>query len=92
MRYQVTIYRSDEGITIGVPALPGCWSEGNAEEALINIQDSIQEYLAALNDRLQGIETREFPQDSLPTALQQLAWRRAIETPRWVFFKVRLTP
>ena len=60
MRYQVTIYRSDEGITIGVPALPGCWSEGDTEEeALVNIQDAIQEYLAALNDRLQGIETRE---------------------------------
>ena len=60
MRYQVTIYRSDEGITIGVPALPGCWSEGDTEEeALINIQDAIQEYLAALNDRLQGLETRE---------------------------------
>jgi predicted RNase H-like HicB family nuclease len=60
MRYQVTIYRSDEGITIGVPALPGCWSEGDTEEeALTNIQDAIQEYLAALNDRLQGIETRE---------------------------------
>jgi predicted RNase H-like HicB family nuclease len=60
MRYQVTIYRSEEGITIGVPALPGCWSEGDTEEeALINIQDAIQEYLAALNDRLQGIETRE---------------------------------
>ena len=60
MRYQVIIYRSDEGITIGVPALPGCWSEGDTEEeALINIQDAIQEYLAALNDRLQGLETRE---------------------------------
>ena len=60
MRYQVTIYRSDEGITIGVPALPGCWSEGDTEEeALINIQDAIQEYLAALKDRLQGLETRE---------------------------------
>ena len=60
MRYQVTIYRSDEGTTIGVPALPGCWSEGDTEEeALINIQDAIQEYLAALNDRLQGLETRE---------------------------------
>jgi predicted RNase H-like HicB family nuclease len=60
MRYQVTIYRSEEGITIGVPALPGCWSEGDTEEdALVNIQDAIQEYLAALNDRLQGVETRE---------------------------------
>jgi len=60
VRYQVTIYRSEEGITISVPALPGCWSEGETEEeALLNVQDAIQEYLAALNDRLQGIETRE---------------------------------
>ena len=60
VRYQVTIYRSEEGISIGVPALPGCWSEGETEEeALLNVQDAIQEYLAALNDRLQGIETRE---------------------------------
>ena len=60
VRYQVTIYRSEEGISIGVPALPGCWSEGDTEEeALLNVQDAIQEYLAALNDRLQGIETRE---------------------------------
>ena len=60
VRYQVTIYRSEEGISIGVPALPGCWSEGETEEeALVNVQDAIQEYLAALNDRLQGVETRE---------------------------------
>lgn len=60
VRYQVIIYRSEEGISIGVPALPGCWSEGDTEEeALVNVQDAIQEYLAALNDRLQGVETRE---------------------------------
>ena len=52
-RYQVIIYRSEEGVSIGVPALPGCWSEGDTEEeALVNVQDAIQEYLAALNDRL----------------------------------------
>ena len=60
VRYQVIIYRSEEGVSIGVPALPGCWSEGDTEEeALVNVQDAIQEYLAALNDRLQGVETRE---------------------------------
>jgi predicted RNase H-like HicB family nuclease len=36
-----------------VPGLPGCWSEGDTEEeALANIQDAIQEYLAALEDQL----------------------------------------
>jgi predicted RNase H-like HicB family nuclease len=60
MKFTVAIYRSEEGITVSVPALPGCWSEGDTEEeALLNIQDAIQEYLAALQDRLSGVETRE---------------------------------
>ena len=60
MKYKVAIYRSDEGVSVSVPALPGCWSEGDTEEeALANIRDAIQEYLAALEDRLQGAEVRE---------------------------------
>ncbi len=60
MKYKVALHRSDEGISISVPALPGCWSEGDTEEdALANIRDAIQEYLAALEDRLQGAEVRE---------------------------------
>jgi predicted RNase H-like HicB family nuclease len=60
MKYKVAIYRDDEGISVSVPALPGCWSEGDTEEeALANIRDAIQEYLAALEDRLQGAEIRE---------------------------------
>ena len=60
MKYKVTLHRSDEGISVSVPALPGCWSEGDTEEdALANIRDAIQEYLAALEDRLQGAEVRE---------------------------------
>ena len=60
MKYKVALHRSDEGISVSVPALPGCWSEGDTEEeALANIRDAIQEYLAALDDRLQGAEVRE---------------------------------
>lgn len=60
MKYKVAIYQSEEGFSVCVPALPGCWSEGDTEaEALENIQDAIREYLAALEDRLQDMETRE---------------------------------
>jgi predicted RNase H-like HicB family nuclease len=60
MRYKVAIHRTDEGISVSVPALPGCWSEGDTEdEALENIRDAIREYLAALEDRLKDAEVRE---------------------------------
>lgn len=52
MIYKVMLIRSEEGISVGVPALPGCWSEGDTEEeALENIRDAIQEYIAAMDDR-----------------------------------------
>ena len=60
MKYAIAIHRTEEGISVSVPALPGCWSEGKTEdEALANIQDAIREYLAALKDRLEGVEIRE---------------------------------
>ena len=55
MKYKVLLHRSDEGISVSVPALPGCWSEGDTEkEALANIPDAIREYLAALENHCQG--------------------------------------
>lgn len=60
MKYKIALHHSDEGVTASVPALPGCWSEGDTEEeALANIQDAIREYLAALDDRYAGAEVRE---------------------------------
>ena len=60
MRYKVALYHSEEGFSVCVPALPGCWSEGDTEqEALENIQDAIREYLAALEDRFGDAEVRE---------------------------------
>ena len=45
MRYQVKFKKSDEGYAIWCPALPGCWSQTQIEEALENIKDAIQLYL-----------------------------------------------
>lgn len=60
MKFKVAMYRTEEGISVSVPALPGCWSEGDTEEeALTNITDAIREYLAALEDRFEGAEVRE---------------------------------
>jgi predicted RNase H-like HicB family nuclease len=60
MKYKIVMHRSDEGITVSVPTLPGCWSEGDTEEeAILNIQDAIHEYLAALEARFQNAEVRE---------------------------------
>ena len=60
MYYKIAIHRDDDGISVSVPALPGCWSEGDTEaEALANIRDAIREYLAALEDRFADAELRE---------------------------------
>jgi predicted RNase H-like HicB family nuclease len=60
MRYKVVLHRTEEGISVSVPGLPGCWSEGDTEDqALENIRDAIREYLAARDDLTRGEETRE---------------------------------
>jgi predicted RNase H-like HicB family nuclease len=60
MRYRVLLQRSDEGIAVSVPGLPGCWSQGQTEEeALANVADAIREYLAVVNEQLAGGEIRE---------------------------------
>jgi predicted RNase H-like HicB family nuclease len=48
MKFKVALYPSEEGYSVSVPSLPGCWSQGiTVEEALANIADAIREYLAA---------------------------------------------
>ena len=60
MRYKILIQHSEEGYSVSVPGLPGCWSQGATEqEAIENIQDAIREYLAAVNDLFPSAEIRE---------------------------------
>ena len=51
MRYKIVLHKSDEGFSVSCPGLPGCWSQGTTEsEALENIRDAIQEYLAVVDE------------------------------------------
>jgi predicted RNase H-like HicB family nuclease len=60
MKYKIALHKSDEGYSVSVPGLPGCWSQGATEqEALENIQDAIREYLAAREELLEGAVVRE---------------------------------
>ena len=60
MKYKIALQPSDEGFSVSVPGLPGCWSQGATEqEALQNIQDAIQEYLGARDELLEGKLIRE---------------------------------
>ncbi len=60
MKYKIALRRSDEGHSVSVPGLPGCWSQGaTEEEALENIQDAIRKYLAAREELLKGAVVRE---------------------------------
>lgn len=60
MRYRIALHKSDEGYSVSVPGLPGCWSQGATEsEALENIKDAIREYLSVVNEQLRGEEIRE---------------------------------
>ena len=60
MKYKIALHKTDEGYSVSVPGLPGCWSQGATEqEALENIQDAIREYLAAREELLEGVVVRE---------------------------------
>jgi predicted RNase H-like HicB family nuclease len=60
MRYRIALHQSDEGFSVSVPGLPGCWSQGaTEEEAIENIKDAIREYLSVVNEQLRGEDVRE---------------------------------
>jgi predicted RNase H-like HicB family nuclease len=60
MKYRIALHKSDEGYSVSVPGLPGCWSQGvTEEEAVENIRDAIREYLSVVQEQLRGEDVRE---------------------------------
>jgi predicted RNase H-like HicB family nuclease len=60
MVYKIALRASEEGFSVSVPGLPGCWSQGaTEEEALENIKEAIREYLSVAAELSQGAEIRE---------------------------------
>ena len=59
-RYRVALQHSEEGVSVSVPGLPGCWSQGKDEdEAIENIRDAIRDYLVVAEAQVEGAELRE---------------------------------
>ncbi len=60
MKYRIALHKSEEGYSVSVPGLPGCWSQGATEqEAVESIREAIREYLSVVDDQLRGEEIRE---------------------------------
>ena len=60
MQYKVALKKTDEGFSVSVPGLPGCWSQGSSEEeALENISVAIREYLDVAQELAGDGEIRE---------------------------------
>ncbi len=52
MQYSVVVHEAEEGgYWVEVPALPGCYSQGETvEETLTHVREAIQLYLEALQE------------------------------------------
>ena len=61
MEYSVVVHEAEEGgIWVEVPALPGCYSQGESvEEALGNVREAIALYLKTLR-----AEGQDAPKDA----------------------------
>jgi len=60
MKYRIALHKSEEGYSVSVPGLPGCWSQGATEkEALDNIRDAISEYVSVIEEQLRGEDVRD---------------------------------
>ena len=60
MKYKIALQQTEEGFSVSVPGLPGCWSQGaTEEEALQNIRDAINEYLETREEMMRDTVVRE---------------------------------
>jgi predicted RNase H-like HicB family nuclease len=60
MKYKVILETSEEGISVSVPGLPGYHSQGDTEsEALQNIAEAIQDYLAVVAELTKNKTVKE---------------------------------
>ncbi len=59
MKYKVNLQKTEEGYSVWVSGLPGCWSQGQTEaEALENIKYAIQAYLETVEELTKDKESR----------------------------------
>lgn len=60
MLYKIALHQSEEGYSVSVPGMPGCWSQGTTEaEAIENIKDAIREYLEVVEEQLRSERFRQ---------------------------------
>ena len=60
MKYKLKLEHTEEGYSVSVPGLPGCWSQGDTEEeAMESIREAIAEYLSVRDELLSGGQVRE---------------------------------
>ena len=76
MRFEVLLFKTDEGYAITCPALPACWSQGSTSaEALENISDAIRLYLDYLSEETEARKERliqEGKDEGLPVELHNV--------------------
>ena len=76
MRYEVVLFKTDEGYAITCPALSSCWSQGaTSAEALENISDAIRLYLDYLSEETESRKERliqEGKDEGLPVELHSV--------------------
>jgi predicted RNase H-like HicB family nuclease len=59
-KFHVAVIEHDEGVSVSCPELPGCHSQGaTVDEAMENIRDAIEGYLALYGEPDARCEIRE---------------------------------
>ena len=59
VKYRVKLEKTDEGYAVWCPGLPGCWCQSaTEEEALENVKDAIDTYLATVEELTKDKATR----------------------------------